>query len=143
MGGRFDDPDAEYRVLYASSQRLGCFLETLARFRPDIRLIAELASVDGDDDFVLPGTVPPEWLEERLIGSAHVKAVCAGIGASDWLGHLRRELAEEIVALGFEDFDAALLQQSVPRSLTQVVSRFVYRQDLGGLRYLSRYGHDI
>ena len=28
FGNRFDDPDATYRVLYASSQRLGCFLET-------------------------------------------------------------------------------------------------------------------
>lgn len=31
FGNRFDDPDATYRVLYASSQRLGCFVETLAR----------------------------------------------------------------------------------------------------------------
>jgi hypothetical protein len=33
FGNRFDDPDATYRVLYASSQRLGCFVETLARFQ--------------------------------------------------------------------------------------------------------------
>ena len=31
FGNRFDDPDATYCVLYASSQRLGCFVETLAR----------------------------------------------------------------------------------------------------------------
>ena len=35
FGNRFDDPDATYRVLYASLQRLGCFVETLARFRID------------------------------------------------------------------------------------------------------------
>ena len=29
FGNRFDDPEGIYRVLYASSQRLGCFLETL------------------------------------------------------------------------------------------------------------------
>jgi hypothetical protein len=33
FGNRFDDPVGVYRVLYASSQRLGCFVETLARFR--------------------------------------------------------------------------------------------------------------
>src|ERR1039458_5753060 len=35
FGNRFDDPSGYYRVLYASSQRLFCFIETLARFRPD------------------------------------------------------------------------------------------------------------
>ena len=34
FGNRFDDPEGYYRVLYASSQRLACFVETLARFRP-------------------------------------------------------------------------------------------------------------
>src|SRR5215469_13440951 len=33
FGNRFDDPMGVYRVLYACSQRLGCFIETLARFR--------------------------------------------------------------------------------------------------------------
>jgi len=41
FGNRFDGPDGYYRVLYASSRRLACFVETLARFRPDITLLAE------------------------------------------------------------------------------------------------------
>ena len=36
FGNRFDDPESEYRVLYASSQQVSCFVETLARFRPDL-----------------------------------------------------------------------------------------------------------
>jgi len=32
FGNLFDDPMRVYRVLYASSQRLGCFIETLAGF---------------------------------------------------------------------------------------------------------------
>ena len=43
FGNRFDDPQGLYRVLYASSQRLGCYVETLARFRPDLSLLQELA----------------------------------------------------------------------------------------------------
>jgi len=31
FGNRWDDPDGSYRVLYASSQRLGAFVETLAQ----------------------------------------------------------------------------------------------------------------
>ena len=51
FGNRFDDPEGAYRVLYASSQRLGCFLETLARFRVDIKLYAELTEIAGDNDY--------------------------------------------------------------------------------------------
>src|SRR5262249_1527819 len=47
FGNRFDDPQAYYRVIYTSSQRLGCFLETLARFRPDLTLLAEFAEIEG------------------------------------------------------------------------------------------------
>ncbi len=50
FGNHFDDPDATYRVLYASSQRLGCFLETRARFRVDPKLLTELAEIAGEDD---------------------------------------------------------------------------------------------
>jgi hypothetical protein len=40
FGNRYDDPLSEYRALYASSQRLGTLIETLARFRPDPAIIA-------------------------------------------------------------------------------------------------------
>ena len=58
FGNRFDDPDATYRVLYASSQRLGCFVETLARFRIDPTLLSELAQIEGADDYCPLGEVP-------------------------------------------------------------------------------------
>jgi hypothetical protein len=31
--GRFDDPQRQFRTLYAAEQRHACFVETLARFR--------------------------------------------------------------------------------------------------------------
>jgi hypothetical protein len=58
FGNRFDDPLGNYRVLYAASQRVSCFVETLARFRPDLSLVAELQTIDGEDDFTPLGTVP-------------------------------------------------------------------------------------
>jgi len=58
FGNRFDDPMGVYRVLYASSQRLGCFIETLARFRVDVSFVADLALMEnGEDDFTAFGTV--------------------------------------------------------------------------------------
>jgi RES domain len=47
FGNRFDDPEGIYRVLYASTQPLACYLETLARFRPDLTLLVELQSIEG------------------------------------------------------------------------------------------------
>ena len=51
FGNRFDDPEGYYRVLYAASQELSCFIETLARFRPDLTLLMELQSIDGIGPF--------------------------------------------------------------------------------------------
>ena len=67
FGNRFDDPEGYYRVLYASSQRLACFVETLARFRPDLSLLAELDAIEGEDDFVTLGTLPHDWLAVRTV----------------------------------------------------------------------------
>lgn len=52
FGNRYDDPGAVYRVLYASSERVGTFLETLARFRPDPEVVAELRKIVGQRDDV-------------------------------------------------------------------------------------------
>jgi hypothetical protein len=60
FGNRFDDPKGYYRVLYAASQELSCFVETLARFRPDPMLLAELEEIDGENDFFPLGEVPTE-----------------------------------------------------------------------------------
>ena len=91
FGNRFDDPDATYRVLYASSQKLGCFLETLARFRLDPKLMAELAEIDGDDDHFLlakclwNGYKGESW-ESRLL-LANMPTSVAANGSVDCVGH--------------------------------------------------------
>lgn len=143
FGNRFDDPQAYYRVIYASNQRLGCFLETLARFRPDLTLLAEFAAIEGDDDFTPLGTVPQSWLPTRLIGSAEAHGQYADIYAAEWIALLRRELASTAVALGLSEIDAATLQAGRPRQLTQQASLVVFRHGFDGIFYRSRYGHSI
>jgi hypothetical protein len=59
FGNRFDDPQGNYRVLYAASQELSCYVETLARFRLDLALLAELKEIEGDDDFFPPFRITP------------------------------------------------------------------------------------
>ncbi|MFL6428662.1 MAG: RES domain-containing protein [Acidobacteriaceae bacterium] len=143
FGNRFDDPQAYYRVIYSSSQRLGCFLETLARFRPDLTLLAEFAEIEGEDDFTPLATVPASWLAGRLIGTAQIQGEYADIYAAGWISLLRRELASTAVALGLPEIDASTLQAGRPRQLTQEASLIVFRHGLDGICYRSRYGHSI
>jgi hypothetical protein len=59
---------------YASAQRLGCFIETLARFRVDVSFLADLALMEnGEDDFTALGTVRRAWIKGRCIGTANVE----------------------------------------------------------------------
>jgi hypothetical protein len=143
FGNRFDDPEGYYRVLYASSQRLACFVETLARFRPDLSLLAELDTIDGEDDFVPLGTVPRSWLAVRTMGSAAIEGIYADIYAAGWVSHLRRSLAAEALKLGLKDIDLSTLEMAEPRRVTQLASRQVYRSSFAGVFYRSRYGQSL
>jgi len=143
FGNRFDDPDATYRVLYASSQRLGCFLETLARFRIDPKLAAELAAIEGEEDHFPLGEVPVEWLRKRILGIATAGGEYADLCSSEWISRLRKSLATHLTRFGVEDIDASVLQKTAPRTLTQFVSRIVFYAGFSGIYYLSKYGHDI
>ena len=143
FGNRFDDPEGTYRVLYTSSQRLGCYLETLARFRVDLTLYAELTQIDGEDDFVPLGQVPHEWTQKRMMGSAEHEGSYADVYGSEWVGLLRQELAADCLVLGITDLDAAVIQGSAPRTLSQRASRIAFGRGFDGIHYRSKYGHDI
>jgi hypothetical protein len=143
FGNRFDDPQGYYRVLYAAAQELCCFVETLARFRVDLTLLAELEQIDGENDFFPLGEVPQEWCEQRLLGAASATGTYADIYAVEWIEFLRRDLANECLRLGLEDLDAGILQRGSPRRITQLASRRVYERGLSGICYRSRYGHNL
>jgi len=144
FGNRFDDPMGVYRVLYASSQRLGCFIETLARFRVDVSFIADLALMEnGEDDFTALGTVRRAWIKGRCIGTANVEGEYAEIYALGWVSHLRTALAGIAVKLGIEDIDLSSLERAEPRLLTQHAGRNAFELGYAGVCYHSRYGHSI
>jgi len=75
--GRWDDPEALFRTIYAASSAEACYIEILAQFRPDPGLDPDLASIAGCPDDAgyegsPPGVVGRSWLRERRLGSAHV-----------------------------------------------------------------------
>src|SRR5260370_32533108 len=107
FGNRFDDPEGMYRVLYASSQRRGCFLETLGRFRVDPKLLAALAELEGEDDYFPIGEVPLEWTEKRLMGVATAGGEHADICSSERISRLRIVLASYLARFAFDDLDGS------------------------------------
>ncbi len=143
FGNRFDDPESDYRVLYASSQQVSCFVETLARFRPDLTLLEELKAIQGEDDYIPVGEVPRNWCDNRVIGTASAEGNYADICGAEWIAALRRRLGSECLRLGFPDLDAAALQSPSPRIITQLASRVVYDMGLAGIYFRSRYGQNL
>lgn len=152
FGNRYDDPRAEYRVIYAASQRLGAFVETLARYRPDPALVAAYAEIEADDEYptIPPGVVPAEWPANRCAGTATHDGSFADVGQAESIAHLRANLAALVLHHRLDDLDAAALRLRAPRSFTQGVSRYVFERgvapdgrSLAGIRYLSRLGDDV
>lgn len=153
FGHRYDDPAGEYRALYASSHRLGAFLETLARFRPDPAIVS--AEIEDDPRDVhyptLPaGTVPAKWLDMRRLGTARCTAAYADVGHTRSLAYLREALAPAVIRHKIGELDAAAIRSRAPRRFTQELSRHVYEcamedgaRAFQGIHYLSRLGDDI
>lgn len=153
FGNRYDDPEGDYRVLYASSQRVGAFVEVLARYRTDPALVVEYAEIAVDDDeypTIPPGLVPADWPAHRRVGTATHPGPFADVGHSDSLAHLRFAMAPRLLHYGLDDLDAGDLRRRAPRAFTQEISRYVFERGvdadgerLAGVKYSSRLGDEF
>jgi hypothetical protein len=145
FGNRWDDPLGSYRVLYASTRRVGAFVETLARFRPDLSVVAGLEAIEGDDDAPSPGLVPLRWLEGRRIGATSLTDNFVDVGDASSLATLRVHLAARAIHYGLSEIDTATVRLDAPRRFTQEISRLVYEwhenhRGCAGICYHSRLG---
>jgi hypothetical protein len=152
FGNRWDDPQGLYRVMYACSQRLGTFVETLARFRPDPAVVEGLDAIAEDSPsaaVLRPGEVPRSWLNNRRVAQARVAGQFVTVGSSDSIAWLRDAMADRLVHYGMRDLDGASIRLSAPRRFTQEVSRTIFaishdgRRRYDGIDYLSRLGDDF
>lgn len=155
---RFDDPlltqshpGPHYRVLYLGETRLGCFIEVLQGFRPDLAYLARIADIpDGDDDPDLPSDtelaasarqVSARWLNRRGIQSVSF-AFTEGVYDLRQQGsreQLRSLLTRELLDLGVTDVDLSTTTSS-RRPVTQIIGRTVYESGSTAIRYVSRFG---
>lgn len=153
FGNRWDDAYGRFRVLYASSQRLGAFIETLAPFRPDPHIVAEYALIaDDSDETSWPGVVPTAWCRDRVVTkgvATDVRGEFVVVGAVATLAVLRLALAPRLVHHGLADLDASTIRMTVPRRFTQEISSYLEAQvspkgeAYAGVYYLSRLGDGI
>lgn len=143
--GRWDDRDGRFRTLYVADRLLGCLLEVLADFRPDLAVLAGLNDVDGDDDDQYPtapgGTVPISWLQPRTAGQALMSGEFVDVSDARTVAVLRELFAGEAAALHLPDLDAAALKLQAPRTLTQQIAGWLYQQQLppSGVGFGSRH----
>jgi hypothetical protein len=144
-GERFDDPQRQFRVLYAAEQRVACFVETLARFRPSVELLAAWRAMPEADvpEPPLPvGLVPRYWIASRQMVRLRLSS------GQRWLDlrsfetreALRLELAGTLRVLGLSDLDVSGVRGS-RRPLTQAIARWAYERGYHGIVYSSRF-HD-
>jgi hypothetical protein len=151
FGNRWDDSESSYRVLYASSSKLGAFVEVLARFRPDPHVLAGLGEIKGEGWGASgAGQLPRSWIEGRRIGTANLAGAYADVGHSDSLAVLRTAMASRLVHHKLTDLDASAVRLAAPRRFTQEISRYVYERtepsghrSFAGIAYRSRLGDDF
>lgn len=148
--GRWDDPSGNFRTVYAGSTLLACIFEVLASFRKDARLAAEMDEIEEDPaDHVLHptiplATVPRDWLDARIITSAHLRGGFYEVTDSMSLAFLYPQFIGRALQLGLDEFDAAALKDSRARPLTQAVASWVFEStDLDGIAFASRHGDDL
>lgn len=145
-GNRFDVPGGG--VLYTADTVEACYIETLARFRPTLRMLRE---INNDPGYMNAGGIPASWREDRVL--ARITGDQNGppfvdIDNSSTLNYLNRDpdLRGRLAALGVMDLDRGALYTSA-RGVTRLLAQWVYAQtdDTGaglyaGIRYQSRLG---
>jgi hypothetical protein len=166
FGNRFDDPTAEdgyppasrFRAIYCATQRAAAFGETVARFRPSLSLLAQLAAIVDDESLadalagavdpndLRRGLIPADWRLRRRMGHTILdpSLVFVDLAAPQTMQYLRLELAPLADRLHLDDVDLSSLTGQ-QRRFTQGVARYVYDQRDGsghplyaGIRYPSR-----
>lgn len=152
---RWDDSKHEFRTVYAAENAYGCFVETLAHFRPDPAVVDELSKihVDAADAAAFPsaqpGEVPRNWVDTRLLSSATVDGLYCDVTTAQTVAAFRPHFLTLSRQLGLADFDAAAIKSAKPRTLTQNIASWLYRAEAepdhlwDGVNFASRHGDDL
>ena len=148
-GNRFDVPGGG--VIYAATERVACYAETLARFRPTPAMI-ELAAQDEDTSRMVLGGIPQAWRLDRVMGTFKLEEGALPFldlqqpETHEWLS---QEMRSTLIGLGYDQpLDLADVCGR-DRLLSRAIAEFAYTlvdpdEDfmLSGIRYTSRLNSD-
>ena len=130
---RFDDPQREYRTIYAADKKETCLREVLADLRPSKKALADFKKNFGDDDALkCAGLVTRALRRKHVLVQADI-AVSAGTAADIESAAVLRDLSER---LG-HTLDTARVRGK-DRALTRAASRLLYSDGHSGIRFRSR-----
>lgn len=144
-GNRFDVPGG--RVLYCATDPVGCYAETLARFRPSATVRA--AVQDEDPYFMVCGGVPADWRARRLTVTVEPVNALPFLDVEHEQTHefLTGELAREMAALSVPIIDVSVVR-GPNRLITRAIAAWAYsttdddgNYTYSGIRYKSRLGN--
>jgi hypothetical protein len=152
--GRWDDEASTFRTVYAGSSLFACYLEILAKHRPDSAVDEALGEIAEDPADAADYPPPPEglgysWLEGRMVGEATLSGAYCQVTASQSIARLRPIFLEQARLLGAADFDASILKDSAPRHLTRSIARWIYDHAMlgadlvDGIEFRSRHGDEL
>lgn len=130
---RFDDPQREYRTIYAADKKETCLREVLADLKPNKKALADFKKNFGDDE-----ALTCAGLVTRAVRRKHV-LVQAGIVVSSGA-------AVDIESAGVLKDLSARLEQTLDtarirgkdRALTRAASRLLYSDGHSGISFRSR-----
>jgi hypothetical protein len=144
---RFDDPQQEYRTLYAAEHAITCMRELLADLRPDAKARADYAQFqarqeDPPEELHRPArTVTMEWRESHALARATVVRDGELWNLAD--AELREELTDRHATLlndhGMPYLDITQVT-SKNRIVTQTISRDLYERGAAGILFTSNHG---
>lgn len=106
-GGRFDDPQRAFRVLYATGRRQGAFVETLAQFRVSIEALAGRPQMENAPEASASAHVAADWYQRHAVARFHLRPGqrWLDLRVAETREDLRRELAPMLLHLGLTDLD--------------------------------------
>lgn len=149
FGSRYDDPNGDYRVLYACSQRRYAFIEVLSYHAPDPDLITAFREIAENDDTDNNYPTAPigsldvkAWCSQRSIGTANIAKDRSFVSVTNdiTLSTLVHRFAS-LAGVSVEE-----IRTTHDRSLTQPISRFIWEQStalaeplFAGIHYHSRH----
>ena len=143
VGNRFDVVGSG--VIYASTEKVGAYKETVASLRP---AASSFAYENGQHEhFMNLGAVPAEWREARRLVSFGLREPLpfVDLEQDETLSVLTRELAPQLVDLGIANLDSAAVRGS-NRLLTRAIASWAYvavdendEARYSGIRFSSRF----